>query len=277
MPNAASLFAPISAWPVERVAALAIGPDECVYSFGNTDEPFRLASVTKIVTAYAALVAIEERTISLDEPAGPPGATVRHLLAHASGLPLNSSHPIAEPGRRRIYSNTGINAVASLIADRSQMPFDQYLRDGVIDPLGMAHFTLPGAPAWGGVASASDMLAFMRELRSPRLISKATLADATTPQFPELNGVLPGLGPQRPNPWGLGFEIRGDKAPHWTGSSNSPRTFGHFGQSGTFVWIDPDVNMACVVLTRTEFGVWAKAAWPPFSDSLRSALLTPVT
>jgi CubicO group peptidase (beta-lactamase class C family) len=276
VPNSASLFAPIGTWPVERVAAVAIGPDDTVYSFGNADEPFRLASVTKIITAYAALVAVEERTISLDEPAGPPGATVRHLLAHASGLPLNESRPIAEPGRRRIYSNTGINAVAGLIAERAQMPFADYLREGVAEPLGMVHFTLPAAPAWGGVASASDLLVFMRELRSPRLISNETLAEATRSQFPDLNGVLPGLGPQRPNPWGLGFELRGNKAPHWTGHTNSPRTFGHFGQSGTFLWVDPDARVACAVLTRTEFGAWAKAAWPPFSDSLRSALLAPV-
>ena len=45
---------------------------------------------------------------------------------------------------------------------------------------------------------------------------------------------------QRPNDWGLGFEISDDKSPHWTGSANSGRTYGHFGQSGTFIWVDPE-------------------------------------
>ncbi len=52
--------------------------------------------------------------------------------------------------------------------------------------------------------------------------------------------MLPGFGVQRPNDWGLGFEIRDAKSPHWTGSANSGRTYGHFGQSGTFIWVDPD-------------------------------------
>jgi CubicO group peptidase (beta-lactamase class C family) len=87
-------------------------------------------------------------------------------------------------------------------------------------------------------------------------------------QFPGLDGVLPGFGRQEPNDWGLTFELRDHKSPHWTGSTNSPRTFGHFGQSGTFLWIDPDLGAACGVLTNRDFGDWAKAVWPAFSDSV---------
>ena len=66
-----------------------------------------------------------------------------------------------------------------------------------------------------------------------------------------------GVRVQRPNDWGLGFEIRDGKSPHWTGSSNSGRTYGHFGQSGTFLWVDPDADLALVVLTDRDFGEWA--------------------
>ena len=59
-------------------------------------------------------------------------------------------------------------------------------------------------------------------------------------QFPGLVGVLPGFGRMDPNDWGLGFELRDAKSPHWTGARNSPRTFGHFGGSGTFLWVDPE-------------------------------------
>jgi CubicO group peptidase (beta-lactamase class C family) len=71
-----------------------------------------------------------------------------------------------------------------------------------------------------------------------------------------------------PNDWGLAFELRDAKSPHWTGSLNSPRTFGHFGAAGTFLWVDPELGSACAVLTDKEFGPWAVEAWPVFSDSV---------
>ena len=81
-------------------------------------------------------------------------------------------------------------------------------------------------------------------------------------QFPGLDGVLPGFGRQTPNDWGLGIELRDAKAPHWTGERNSPRTYGHFGRSGTFLWVDPDAGVALACLTDRDFGDWAKEAWP---------------
>jgi CubicO group peptidase (beta-lactamase class C family) len=73
---------------------------------------------------------------------------------------------------------------------------------------------------------------------------------------------------QRPNDWGLGPEIRGGKHPHWTGSGNSPRTVGHFGQSGTLCWADPDAGIGLVALTDRAFGPWAKPLWPQLSDAV---------
>jgi CubicO group peptidase (beta-lactamase class C family) len=81
-----------------------------------------------------------------------------------------------------------------------------------------------------------------------------------------------------PNDWGLTFELRDSKSPHWTGTQASSRTFGHFGASGTFLWVDPDAGVACGVLTDRRFGDWAKEAWPPFSDAvLAEAMLSPRT
>ena len=99
-------------------------------------------------------------------------------------------------------------------------------------------------------------------------VSEQMHADATSVQFPGLVGVLPGFGVQRPNDWGLGFEIRGGKSPHWTGASNSARTFGHFGQSGTFLWVDPDAALALIVLTDRKFGDWAHSVMPALSDEV---------
>jgi CubicO group peptidase (beta-lactamase class C family) len=106
------------------------------------------------------------------------------------------------------------------------------------------------------------------ELASPSLAGKGPLAAATRTAFPGLSGVLPGFGYQPHCDWGLGFEIRDGKAPHWTGSRNSPRTFGHFGQSGSFLWVDPEARVACAALADRDFGDRAKQAWPRLSDDV---------
>ena len=87
-------------------------------------------------------------------------------------------------------------------------------------------------------------------------------------QFPGLVGVLPGFGRQDPNDWGLGLELRDAKSPHWTGTQNSPRAFGHFGRSGTFLWVDPAAGIALACLTDLDFGDWARAGWPWLSDAV---------
>ena len=91
-------------------------------------------------------------------------------------------------------------------------------------------------------------------------------------QFPGLDGVLPDFGRFSPLDWGLGVELKGDKAPHWSGSRTSAATFGHFGGSGTFLWVDPERELACAVLTGREFGDWAKDAWPRLSDAVLEEL-----
>jgi CubicO group peptidase (beta-lactamase class C family) len=80
---------------------------------------------------------------------------------------------------------------------------------------------------------------------------------------------VPEMGSYDPNPWGLGFELKGPKSPHWTAPHGSPRTFGHFGGAGTFLWVDPDAGVGCVVLTDRDFGDWA----PPLWSSLSAAVL----
>jgi CubicO group peptidase (beta-lactamase class C family) len=224
--------------------------------------------VTKLLAGFAAMVALEEGTIDLDEPAGPPGSTVRHLLAHASGLSFKENRTISPPGRRRIYSNPGIERFADHLAQRAGMSFEEYLRLGVLEPLGMAHTELRGSPAEGAWSTVADLLLFSRELLEPTLVSPATLVEATRPHFPDLAGVLPDIGRFDPNPWGLTFEIRDDKQPHWTGKHNSPATFGHFGGSGSFLWVDPPAGLALVALTDREFGPWALEAWPELSDAV---------
>ncbi|MEU9984660.1 serine hydrolase domain-containing protein [Streptomyces sp. NPDC050856] len=266
-------LAMIENWPVPTAAAAVVRADGSLAgSYGPTDRPFPLASVTKPLAAYAVLVAHEEGAVELDEPAGPEGATVRHLLAHTSGLAFDEHRATAAPGTRRIYSNAGFEVLGDRVAEATGIPFAEYLRQAVLEPLGMTATTLDGSPAKDGVSTAGDLARFAAEVQAPRLLDPRTVLEATTVVHPGLTGVLPGYGHQRPNDWGLGFEIRDGKAPHWTGTSSSPRTFGHFGQSGTFLWIDPDARAACVALTDRAFGPWAVEAWPPFTDAVLAEL-----
>lgn len=257
----------IDGWGAGVAAAGVVRADGVVATYGQEDAELPWASVTKILAGLAFLVALEEGTIDLDEPAGPPGATLRHLLAHASGLPVDGDEPLTEPGRRRIYSNSGIEAAARLLEQRAEMPFADYFVQAVVQPLGLAG-RLVGSPAYGYRGPLRDILALGRELLRPTLVADETLAEATTVQFPGLSGVLPGIGRMEPNDWGLTFELRDAKSPHWTGTLNSEWTFGHFGASGTFLWVDPVAGLACGALTDRRFGDWAKEAWPPFSDAV---------
>jgi CubicO group peptidase (beta-lactamase class C family) len=257
----------IDGWDVGFAAVGVARADDVVATRGDGSHVVRLASVSKPVAALACLVAAEEGVIDLDEPAGPPGATVRHLLAHASGLPFEGSEPIALPGRRRIYSNEGFRVLGKHLAERAEMQFAEYVRAAVCEPLGLT-LDPDGHPGAGMHACLDDVLALGRELLAPALVAPETHAEMTSVQFPGLDGVLPEYGRFSPLDWGLGVELKGAKAPHWSGSRTSPRTFGHFGGSGTFLWVDPEAAIACACLTDREFGAWAKEAWPRLADAI---------
>src|SRR5215213_10158852 len=205
----------VDRWPAENVAVAVVSEGQVVATRGPLDREFRWASVTKPVTALSVLVAAEEGVVDLDEPAGPDASTVRHLLAHASGLPFEGREPIAKPGARRIYSNTGFDVLAELVAERGEMPFAEYLRQAALEPLGMGA-ELRGSAGSHLFGSLDDLIAVARELLSPTLVAPETLAEATTVQFPGLAGVIPDLGRFDPNDWGLGVELKDEKRGHWS-------------------------------------------------------------
>jgi CubicO group peptidase (beta-lactamase class C family) len=256
----------IDSWPVPFAAAGVVRAGGDIETHGDTQSVVRLASVSKPVAALALLVAAEEGVVDLDEPAGPPGSTVRHLLAQASGLPFEGETPIAPPGRRRIYSNEGFRALAAHLEEHAGMLFAGYVRAAVCAPLAIG-LDPEGDPGSGMHASLDDVLAVARELLEPRLVAGETWAEMTAVQFPGLSGVLPDWGRFEPLDWGLGVQISTPR-PSWMGTRVSRRAFGHFGGSGTFLWVDPEAGVACAVLTEREFGEWAKEAWPALSDAV---------
>ena len=260
-------LAQVEGWPAQTTAVGVLRGGQEAAAYGPREHVFRWASVTKLATALATLVAAEEGILDLDEPAGPPGSTVRHVLAHASGLPFEGRTPIGRPGQRRIYSNSGFELLAEVVGAAAEMPFGEYLRSAVIGPLQL-RAELRGSPAAGLEGTLDDLVRLGAELQRPRLVAPETLAEATSVQFPGLVGVLPDVGRMDPNDWGLGFELRDAKEPHWTGSRNSPGTFGHFGGSGAFLWVDPKANVALACLGDLDFGPWALEAWPRLADAV---------
>ena len=239
---------------------------------GPITRPFPWASVTKPVAAVAALVAAEEGIVDLDEPAGPEGSTVRHLLAHASGLPFDGDRPIARPGQRRIYSNTGFEVLAAFVAERAEMAFRDYLHAAVLEPLEMTSTRLDGSPASGlegpprgsagGCAGAPRSAP--RRARDPR--------GGYVSGLPGAVGRSSGRRSLRAQRLGARLRAARREVAALDREAELGATFGHFGGSGSFLWVDPAVGAACAALSDLDFGDWAKDAWPRLSDAVLAEL-----
>lgn len=242
--------------------------DKVIQKSGEGDQNFAFASVTKLFASYAALIAVDRHLVDLDEEAGP--ATVRHLLGHTSGLPFEGAETVSEPGKRRIYSNEGFDVLGDHVAGKVGMSFQEWIEETVLEPLSLSSILIEGSPAHSGEGNAEDLAAFGRELLSPTLLSDELFKEATSTSFGELPGILPGYGRQKNNAWGLGFEIKAEKSPHWLGKSFSPSAFGHFGQAGSFLWVDPEAQLTGVYLGDESFGKKHVEMWPGLTDKMRA-------
>lgn len=262
----------IENWPVDNAVSVVIdGLGSIAGQHGDLDKVYALASVTKLLSSYAFLIAVEEGAINLEDPAGPEGSTVHHLLAHTAGYDFDSDVIRFAVGAKRGYSNYGFEKLAEHLQQETEINFADYAQEAVFAPLGMNSTKIAGSCAKDGRSSAADLAKFAAELLNPTLVSPETLSDATRVHFEGLAGILPGYGRQNPNDWGLGFELRSSKNPHWTGASHPAQTFGHFGQSGTFLWVDPVDRLACVTLTDRNFGPWAADAWAGYNERVLKA------
>lgn len=142
---------------------------------------FRVASISKLFTATAAMQLVEQGKLDLDEEIDryldfavprkfPDKITLRHLLTHTAGfeeafkkLPADSgkSVPLKEwvskttpaqlyrPGTVTSYSNYGTDLVGYIVEHTSGTPFAEYVRLHILDPLGMRQSSIaePMPPA----------------------------------------------------------------------------------------------------------------------------------
>ena len=263
----------LSGWPASAamiVLSLEDGMATTVHREGDVDTVRPWASVSKVAIALAIAVEVEWGFAKLDRPAGPQGASLAHLLSHASGLGLEVDSPTVPAGTRRVYSNVGIDlAVGEIHTDEP----NRWLADRVFDPLGLASCELRGRPSSGVSGSLVDLATLGEAWCRGDLLSRATHARFTQPFLPELWGVTPGFGSFDPNPWGLGLEIHGTKN-HWMGSVPSPRAYGHFGQSSAQLLVDPECSLVVAAASDEPFGPWAHDLWPTWIDTVFSRFAT---
>ncbi|HIW90647.1 MAG TPA: beta-lactamase family protein [Candidatus Corynebacterium avicola] len=276
------VLAEVDEWPVGTAGAAVVTAGAEPVLHGDTGRLFALTSVSKLITCYSVLIAVEEGAFELDDTVAdivaeygtaveaPQDVTVRELLSHASGVGMNSREQEKPARSRRIYSSAGFDILADLVSSTG-IPFFTYVREGLCEPLGI-DLHLSGSAGHGFGARLGDLAVLAGEFLSPTLISEKLWDEALTPQFPDLNGVVPGYGPQRPCPWGLGMELHGEKSPHWLSEDMPADVAGHFGQAGTFLWFHRTTGSAAVALTDRPFGDWAKERWDGFNDRLWAVL-----
>ena len=153
---------------------------------------FRIGSMTKVVTAYTLISLIREHGLNVQTPIGeyvsdlPPvlkPLTVHQLLTHTAGLKDDDSdygphdesalgrtvrrydHDrfFTEPGKVFSYSGLGYAVAGVVIESISQKPFEQAVRERVLDPLHMERSTFSLAQAMtfpfsqGHTADASQL------------------------------------------------------------------------------------------------------------------------
>ncbi|WP_394216501.1 serine hydrolase domain-containing protein [Brachybacterium vulturis] len=251
-----------------EAAAIVLGPEGERARRGDVDllRPWR--SVTKALTGFGATLALQDGRVDLEDAAGPPGATLRHLLSHASGYFYESANTLQAPGLRRHYSNFGIDEAARHVEQGIGGDFGGWVQERIAKPLGMDGLQWSGSASVGAHGALTDLALVAAELLRPTLLTERWHAEMTRVQFPELVGIMPGFGKQIPNPFGLGIEVRGAKSPHWTGTDNSPATIGHFGMRGTAFWVDPEADLALVIGTSHDFCDAHRENMPRLADAV---------
>ncbi|WIK64466.1 serine hydrolase domain-containing protein [Gleimia hominis] len=238
--------------------------------FGDETKVFDYMSVTKVFAAIGVLVAVERGHLELGTPVEVAGETVtiKHLLAHASGVAFDKNERQAEPETRRIYSNFGFERMANAVEEHVGTAFNDWLETEVLEPLGMVETSITGSCAYSGTGSLRDLMALANELLEPTLISTDLHDQMLTETYPGIRGITPGYGSYRDNAWGLGVEIKKDKQRTWFPPQASENAFGHFGQSGSFIWVDPARGAAGAFLGDEPFGKWHQQHWQQLGDYL---------
>lgn len=242
------------------------------FTSGDITAEFPLASVTKLFAARGFLIAIERGIIRLEdvrEVGFPPEETTfRQLISHVSGVSFDSPTRCASAGKKRVYTNFAFEEADRWVSSQLGTCFADWLDENVVAPLELQDTYIPGSVAHSGRGSVRDLVRLGQELLTPQLVSFSLAEHARTVQFSGLRGVTPGFGSYADNQWGLGMEIRADKQHTWFPLLSEGATFGHFGRSGSFLWVAPESGFGAAFLGAEPTGQWHKDHWSRLNDWL---------
>jgi CubicO group peptidase (beta-lactamase class C family) len=228
---------------------------------------------------------------------------VEDLMTHTSGLSSPDITPepktlaelvsrgaeselLFEPGTSWSYSNLGIDILGRIVEIVSHQPFDEFLKERLFAPLGMADtaFVVPPekrarlatlynfssgqpkrieaqwgiaggipSPAGGLISTASDMLRFNEMMRNKgtldakRILSPAAVELMTISHTGDLEaGFVPGVG------HGFGYEVVREVRGMFR--YNSLGTFVKGGAYRTYEWVDPTRDLVGVIMMQRTNG-----------------------
>ncbi|MFN8015466.1 MAG: serine hydrolase domain-containing protein [Acidimicrobiia bacterium] len=258
---------------IDAIAVIDPHGKQTVY--GLAKEKYRFASVTKVLSTLVFAELVESGFISFDTLIKDNYFTkgdvcLKDLLSHSSGIRPEYEEPI-EPLTKRIYTNESFELSEKYIFSSTKYlegySISSIFEEGLKIHLNAA-IKFSGSSAYGAEGTFEDLLALLNEIRSPTYISETTFNFLTTTYADGLPGILPGFGQYENNSFGIGFEVKGNKANHWMGDFASQKSYGHFGQSGAFIFHDP-INMVSIALvSNKDFGPWAKTEYPKLSSEI---------
>jgi CubicO group peptidase (beta-lactamase class C family) len=225
--------------------------------------------------------------------------------------------PLFPPGTQWSYSNYGFGLAGEIIARSSGRGYHEFVAEEILAPLGMqqsflrppesvynriawvwlpeephtdherynsAYFRKLGIP-WGGLYSTPEDLAVFAQafleggrVQGRRILSPTTASEMTRNHLGDAVGETSNTPRAfRSVSWGLGWDVKGGKAPHNSGALTSRATFGHTGSSGSMLWADPARDLICVMIgTRSAESGWADGLVPRralFSDAVAAAVV----
>jgi CubicO group peptidase (beta-lactamase class C family) len=305
------------------------------------DTLWLLYSNTKVITACAVWVLAEQGALRFTdrvaehvpgfEANGKGDITIVQLLSHQGGFPT-ADVPVAAwedhellrravcgftlewtPGSRVHYHGRAAHWVAAvLIESLSKTDYRAFIREQVIEPLGLGQelfvglpdaeharavdmhepgagapvkraeennppFRRAGTPGGGGYASARAMVAFYQMLVAGGTLNGKRLLSTRMVQYVtrSVTGDRVDGYMGMPMHRALGPHVRGTtEAIRGLGSIASPRTFGHGGVGSSYCWADPDSGVSFAYLTNSRVpDPWHSARLDVISNTAHAAIL----
>jgi CubicO group peptidase (beta-lactamase class C family) len=234
----------------------------------ETNEPvdentiFEAASLTKTVTAAAALKLVERGELDLDTPlseylpyprlAGDERykkITARHVLTHTTGLPNWGNKLLREPGELYGYSGEGFLYLGRTIGKLTGMTLEEFARQEIFEPLGMSRtsyvtnelYATTGAsghdrhgftnplrqrtdPNGGAslISTVNDYATFLCAIMNDQILKPETIAMMLTPHVKATSRREEGTIDEYVS-WGFGWGIQ---------PGNTENGFWHWGDNG---------------------------------------------